>query len=457
MKKLIILGLILIATNVDASVADFQGRMGQITGTIPAEAGIMVVSLDKKDILFSKNANVPLNPASTTKLITAAAALKLLGPDFRFHTKFFMSPENDLFIYGYGDPSMVIENLQMIAKELVKKGVKNIRNIVVNDTYFDNYKMPGIEGKERYDFYTGALSLNFNRIVLQATPTRVGEYAKVLALAGNVPIDIKSEVKTVGKGRGPSLQFKPPLKDNEYTFVVTGTVPVRSKARSLESHVPLPPLYFTYTLKALLEQNGTKVVGGIYRGEKPSNADLKLDYASKALSEILKDMNKFSNNFIAEQLLKTLGAEKMGSPGSTAKGVEVLKQYLKDIGIQEKSVALVNGSGLTYENRMTSEQMIRVIADMFSSPKLWPAYEDSFAIAGLDGTLRRRHKRDTLFARMKAKTGTLNSVSTIAGTIKSNNNETIAFSILMNGDPNISRCHQVQDQIAMAIAEFSRQ
>lgn len=440
------------------SVDELRQSLELITSGLDDQAGIEVVSLNKKEKLYSKNSNVLLNPASTTKLITAAAALKYLGPGYQFHTKFYLTHGDDLYVYGEGDPSFFIEEMNLVVRDLTSRGLTHVRNIIVNDSYFDGYTSPTLGGsKSRYDFYTGALSLNSNRIVVKVAPGRnVGDPAVVTADAGNVSIEITNNVVTKARRTRTQLRFVPPTKDGEEHFIVSGQIAVASGVKTYEYHVGLPPLYFAETLKALLKQNGCRIVGGIYRGPKPNESSLILDHASKPLSEIVKDMNKFSNNFIAEQLVKTLGSRFYAIPGSTQKGVEILKKYLADLGIRQSEYSLVNGSGLTYENRMSAEVLVKVIQDMYLSQKLWPYFEESLSVAGIDGTLRRRHKRDALCEKLRAKTGTLDNVKTIAGTIPVGEDEIVAFAVLLNGPRNMPKSVQVQDQIAAALANFKR-
>lgn len=436
-----------------ASSTSLQNELDALTAKLSSNAGIAIMALDSGKTIYDKNAGTALNPASVTKLITAAAALRYLGPDFRFHTKFFVTPDGDLFIRGEGNPSFVIEELRMVADSLKKKGVMRVRNILIDDSYFSDYTSPGLNGKNGgNNLYTGALSINFNRISIYVAPgKRIGENAKVRADAGDVDINIDNRVITMRGSKGGHISFDPPLKDGEDHFIVSGQIPIRRKAGGYQYHVSLPPLYFAEALKALFKDKNVAVVGSIYRSPEPKNAKLILDHESKPLSEILKDMNKVSNNFIAEQLVKFLGAKFAGVPGSTEKGIMVFQKYLANLGIRPGSYHLVNGSGLTYENRMSADQIVRVIQDMYNSKRLWPHFADSLSIAGRDGTLRRRHRRDALHDRLRAKTGTVNGVRAIAGVVPSDGSQMIAFAILLNGRENISGYRRLQENIALTI------
>lgn len=449
--------LLLLPEMAGAGVSDLKQGLEAMTADISSDGGIKIVSLDKKETLFSKNEDEVLNPASVVKLVTAAASLKYLGPDFRFHTKFYLTGNNDLFIVGEGDPSIVIEEMRMIADGLIRKGVKNVRHIIVNDSYFDGYTSPGLgNGKEHYSSYTGALSLNYNRIRLKVTPARrIGDFATVEADAGGVEIPVVSKVVTVRARGGSYLNFEAPTGENDLHFIVDGQIGAGRRGVERESHAPLPPLYFAEVLMALMREGGCYFSGGIYRGSDLEGARLVVDHESRPLASIIGDMNKFSNNFIAEQLLKVLGARYLGAPGNTAKGLSALKTYLGSLGISSSGYTIVNGSGLSYENRMSAAQFVRIIQDMFDSGRLWSAFENSLSVAGRDGTLKRKYRTRLLADKLKAKTGSVNHVRAIAGVVPSKSGETIGFAILLNnGDA--SGSIQLRNNILETIAGFER-
>lgn len=452
-KVLLFIFLLIPLTSV-ASVSDLRDELSSITSKLSPEFSIKVVSLNSRQNLFRENADKLLNPASTTKIITAAAALAYLGPNFRFKTYFYINKDNDLFVKGEGDPSLVIEDLKIIAQQLAQKGIKYIRNIIVDDSYFANYTSPGLKGKGHYDFYTGALSLNFNRLTVNVTPSRRrGALAKVVAGAGEgVKINVINKVESISR-RGYRLSINPPIDEKDDYFIVYGQVPAGGKTRSRWYNVSLPPLYVVSALESVLKNSGCYIAGKFYIGHVPTGARLVLTHESKDLSEILADMNKFSNNFIAEQIVKVLGAKFAGIPGTTAKGVAVIEKYLVSIGMQPNSYVLVNGSGLTYENRVSASQLVRVIQNMYNSPKLWNSFEGSLAIAGVDGTMRRRHRKTILYNKLRAKTGTLNRVRAIAGIIPKKNNEVIGYAILLNGS-SAANARKIQGEVALAIGKY---
>lgn len=440
-------------------------KLDKIISSSKANIGIEITSLSKGDTIFKLNSDELMNPASVTKIVTAATALKYLEPDYRFRTRFFIDNKlpngyvQTLFIKGEGDPSIVMEQLPKISEDVYKIGIRKIGGIVIDDTFFDSNDPPGITRRSYEDtIHTSAMSLDFNRLAITIAPgAKVGAPANITTDTGDSYIKINNQTTTVKQRRG-GIQVVVPTKESsqsELNILVKGRISIKSRPQTTYRLVPSSPLLFGSTLKALLEQKGITVDGGIARGKVSTSAKPVLDELSKPLSIILQDMNKFSNNFIAEQILKVLGAKLHSTPGSTEKGVMVVKKYLSGLGIKESSYTLVNGSGLTYENRLSASQIIKILKDMYGDRKLWADFVESLSIAGIDGTIARRHKSPLLIGKMRAKTGTLAGVSTLAGVLPSANGEIIGFAILIN-KANAAISHGIQDQIVKVLAEFSR-
>jgi D-alanyl-D-alanine carboxypeptidase/D-alanyl-D-alanine-endopeptidase (penicillin-binding protein 4) len=189
----------------------------------------------------------------------------------------------------------------------------------------------------------------------------------------------------------------------------------------------------------------------------PRGGYLLLDSVSKPLALIVRDMNKYSNNFVAEQLVKTLAAEIAGAPGSTAKGMRVIANYLDQMGIKPGSYRLVNGSGLTRDNRISASALITVLANAFTDFRIAPEVMSSFSIAGVDGTTAKRQTSKKVKGLARAKTGTLSGVSTLVGAIPSETGEMIGYAILMNGNAiDWVSSHKIQDSMLNAMAGFTR-
>ena len=465
----ILLSLSLLAPS-SASVESFANRMGTIAGQSESgneQVAIEVVSLNRGDVLYRHNENALLNPASCTKIITTAAALKLLGPNYRFHTKFYTDqpPRNGkvgtLWVKGYGDPSIVIERLWRIARDISNTGLREIKgDIIIDDGYFDGYTYPGYSDTSgrAYNSMAGALSLNYNTVTIVVSPTsRVGAPPHVAPDTAGPYFRISNRAKTGPRGSQNTITVSRTKKDNEDVLTIRGRIPVESPPQYIYRNISNPALYFGLAFKSLLEQNDVRVDGQVIHGHSAGRGHLLLDSKSKPLSVILRDMNKYSNNFIAEQLVKTMGAEIESVPGTTSKGIRVIQNYLEHLGIPPRSYTLVNGSGLTRKNKISPATLIAVLANIYTDHKISPEAMASFSVAGVDGTARERYRAKEVHGIARTKTGTLSGVSTLAGIIPSTSGETLGYAILMNGNGiGWGQSHKLQERMLQAMAAFMR-
>jgi D-alanyl-D-alanine carboxypeptidase/D-alanyl-D-alanine-endopeptidase (penicillin-binding protein 4) len=405
-----------------------------------ARLGVQLVSLEDGSVVFSKDADALMNPASNVKLVTAAAALSRLGPEYRFDTEFLVEPGptdrvRTLWVRGKGDPSITTERLHAMASELAHLGLREIGDLVLDDTWFDPERLaPGFEQEisdRAYTAPTGALSLNANA---------VGVYLRASAPGGRAVVELEppSEYfEIVNQAAGASSRARRASVSSQWTggaqrITVRGTVPV-SGEWAVWKRIDNPPMYFGYTFKKVLEMHGIRVRGKLKLGTVPERARLLYVSQSETFDLVLKRMNKYSSNFVAEQLLKTLGAEVKGPPGSTANGVSVAEEFLeREVGIPRGSYILRNGSGLNDTNRFTPRQLAQLLKIMWDRFPLAPEYLSSVGIAGKDGTLRYRFEGSEAVGRLRAKTGTLENVSALSGYVQSVGGERFAFSVIVN-------------------------
>ncbi len=384
-----------------------------------------------------------MNPASNVKLVTAAAALAKLGPEYRFDTEFLVEPGpsdrvRTLFVRGKGDPSLTTERLHAIASELVHLGLREVGDLVLDDTWFDAERLaPGFEQEvsdRAYTAPTGALSLNANA---------VGVYLRAAAPGARAVVELEPPsdyFEVVNAAVGASSRARRASVSSSWTgtqqrITVRGTVPVAGEW-AVWKRIDNPPMYFGFTFKRVLEMHGIQVRGKPKLGAVPERTRLLYVAQSETFDLVLKRMNKYSSNFVAEQLLKTLGAELKGPPGSTANGVSVAEEFLeREVGIPRGSYILRNGSGLNDTNRFTARQLAQLLRVMWDRFPLAPEYLSSVGIAGKDGTLRYRFEGSEAVGRLRAKTGTLENVSALSGYVQSVGGERFAFSVMVNDYP----------------------
>jgi serine-type D-Ala-D-Ala carboxypeptidase/endopeptidase (penicillin-binding protein 4) len=409
-----------------------------------ARVALQVESLDDGQVVYSRNPDDLLNPASNTKLVTAAAGLLRLGPEYRFTTDYLTDKAiargriGVLYVKGRGDPSVTTERLDGLVSDLWHRGVRSIGAIVLDDSFFDREEFgPGWEQEpsdKAWAAGVGALSLNHNAVAIYITPgDRVGARARVEVEPDSRDyFIIDNRVATVRANGRRKLRPRTIAEGERTRIVVDGRIPLRADSMVMYRRVGDPAFYYGQTLRMLLRQRGIRLTGGVKRGAVPQTAVLIQSYDSPELAEIIRDMNKVSSNFIAEMVVKTLGAELKGTPGSWPKGLEVAEDLLAELGIPRGTYVLKNGSGLNDTNRFTARQLATLLQAVWKRFPVASEFVSSLGIAARDGTMRLRMEGTDAAGRLRAKTGTLERVTALSGYVQSLGGERFVFSVLVN-------------------------
>ncbi len=411
-----------------------------------ANYGVEIREAESGKVIYSKNPDKLLTPASNMKLVTGAAALSGLGRSFRFLTEVYAEGDiergvlkGDLYLKGYGDPSLVDERLWILARDVAYSGIKQIRGkIIADDTYFDGVLHSeewGNIGPEAYYAPISALSLNFNTFVVTANPaSRAGRPPKLFYMPPDKHLRLVNRALTVnGNGRCNLKVVENPERVNSYEVV--GTIPVNSETTTIRRTIKDPALYTAGSFEAYLASWGVKVGGEITKGEVPKKAKLIAIRKSEPLSEIIWSMGKISNNFVAEQVLKTMCAENDSSETDSATadcGIKVVEKYLEGLDIKPESYIMVDGSGLARDNKLTPSVINRVLLAMYRNPNLWPEFAAGLSVAGIDGTLEKRFLDSPLKGKLRAKTGHLMGVNSLSGFMPTKKGKMLVFSMMFN-------------------------
>ncbi|MEE9258425.1 MAG: D-alanyl-D-alanine carboxypeptidase/D-alanyl-D-alanine-endopeptidase [Nitrospinaceae bacterium] len=432
--------------------------------------GIKIFSLNRQETLYEFKNDKLFTPASNLKLITTAAAVKNLGPGYRFHTRLFSAGSlegdtlhGDLYIKGYGDPKLVSEQMWLLTRKLRNLPLRKIEgDIIADDTYFDNLmrvktwkKNPG---SQAYNAPLGALSFNFNTVTVHVMPgEKVGDQPVVIVDPDIDYIQVDNRAKTVRQGKRGRLIVNRVDRETFNEITVSGTIALGRPRAKYFLNITDPTRYTATVFKQFLEQAGIEVGGTVKTGVVPEGAEMLASHESEPLSLALQGLNKFSNNFVAEQILKAMAAERYGPPGTTEGGVRIIDEYMAGLGYAPGQYRIVDGSGLSRQNRLSPDQIVGVLSRMRSDLGVYPEFITALGVMGLDGNVKDRMNGTDKAQKVRVKTGTLNFVSALSGYFQSMDGEMFAFSILMNDlKCGNGRALKIQDRIVLEGLHFSR-
>lgn len=426
---------------VDAAVATLSER---------ARVAIELRDLDTGEVLLEHDGARALNPASNQKLITAIAAVELLGPEYRFETTIWRDGDA-LVLRGEGDPDLHVGDLHDLASELASRPelLDGVRRIAVDDAAFDEQLLgPGFRGAsvgESYIAPSGALAIDYGTVEVTVSPGAYGELARVHVEPAGAAIELRNRART---GAG-SLSITTTAGERGKTIVeVDGKIAGGHAPIHVRRRVTDPGLVAGTCFAQVLARATGRDALPVARGKVSTQAELLARHESAPLSSVLGSALRFSNNFTAEQVLRTLAWRATGEPGSWAAGVAVLERFSTAVSPERASDQhFVNGSGLTLDGRLSPSFIVDVIALAGRPSSRSQLLLASFAQAGGEGTLRNRLPHAG--AHVLAKTGTYAGASTLSGVIHDDERR-LGFSILVNGAP-LEQARAAQDEVVAAL------
>ncbi len=461
MRKVLILVILVFSSILNAEESKlFKEKVDSVLQSPvlkPATIGIEIVETKDKKVLYSNNAEKLFVPASGAKIIISLAALSLLKPEYRFKTEIFFDSKN-LYIKGYGDPSLQTQDLQEIADKIIEKGIKRIENIICDDSYFDQQEIGEgwVEEPEAFGFNAriSALSLNNNCVRIFIKPAeKPGKEVKFILYPRSNFVGAINDAVT---GYKDSLRVERKIIGGRNYLVLRGEISKESSGKTFVRHIENPALHTATALKKVLETRGIKVKGKISKRELPDSLKPIYTHYSEPLVHLIYEMNKESVNFYADQILKTLGAELSEPPGSFEKGRLKLREFLEGIGLGENEFRIYDGSGLSRYDLISPNGIVKVLLYGLSDFEIRPDLLSSFPTAGIDGTLKRRLRGSSSTRKVRAKTGTMLGISSLSGYTLTEKGNLIVFSIMMNNyTTSASLIRKIQDDIVeLIIAEL---
>ncbi len=471
--KYLLLFTLLISINlpVNAQLTDKINKILNAKCLDDKKTSVSIVEMPDGKLVYAYNTLTPLLPASVMKVVTTAAALYYLGPEYRFKTKVLHNGKHnndtidgDLIIRGGGDPRFSTETLWHIATQIKHSGINKIAgNLIVDTHFFDDYDRAPAWKVERtqkaYDAKLGALSLNYNSIAIHALPEgKVGERLNVWLEPAPSYIKLINNTKTIKRGKNTvwaSRRNSEKFPD-QVNMLVKGRLPIHSKEKIIRLNIENPARYTVETFRYLLQKAGVTIDGVTKVASSPISGTELYSHLSEPLSLILKELNTFSNNFTAEQIIKTIAAERFGTPGSHAEGLKLVTDFLRIINVNDTGIAIVDGSGLSRKNLMTTKAITDLLAAMYSRFDFGPDFITSLRVLGTNGINSKRLSNSPAKGQIRAKTGTLNKVSTLAGYVAGNNGKVFSYALFLNNNRcGYWRADKIEDKIVTAIYELS--
>ena len=430
-----------------------------------ADIGVHVVRLSDGATLAAHQADRLFIPASNVKLLTTAAALRTLGSDYHFTTKLYAAGplaggilKGDLVLKGFGDPELVSERLWLLASALRQRGLREVAgDLVIDESFFDDkVRAPSWGGRaSTRAFYApvAPASLNFNAVAVHIEPGPTpGQPARVFLDPETAFLKLVNRATTGSAGSTRNLVVDRRGGERSNTIVVRGSIPYDEERATHYRSITHPWRYLATVLSEVLRREGIAVKGRLREGRVPKGALELLDFESKPLGRIAQDLNKLSNNFVAESVLKTMGASVHGPPGSFEKGLAVVQDFMSSIDIAPGSYHLGDGSGLSPANRLATRQITTVLTAMWRDFRYRPEYLVSLAVMGIDGSVDERLAETQAVQRLRVKTGSLAGVSALSGYGVAADSEELAFSIIINNKTcGLPLMQKVQDAVGLAL------
>ena len=426
------------ARELPAPVRDALARAGVPTSAVSA----VVAPVERGSPLVEHNSAEPMNPASVMKLVTSYAALDLLGPAYTFSTDFFTTAEisggvleGDLFIRGGGDPKLTADRLWLALHELRSRGVREIRgDVVIDRSYFapvvhDPARFDG-DPRRAYNVGPDAFLVNFHAVEFRFVPDAA---AVRVAPQPDLPnIEIASRIRPVP---GPCTWWRGDLKHDFVenglvaTVVFSGTYPIACGENTWSLSVFDSATFSEAMLRWIWSESGGKLIGKVRAGTVPVSARPLLHVESEPLANLVRDMNKYSNNVMARQIFLALSAARQGQ-GEAQASAQVARQWLASRGIDAPGFSIENGAGLSRADRITAATLVSLLKSAWATP-LMPEIAASLPVFATDGTLKTRRGGGAA-GQAHVKGGTLTGVQSAAGYVLDRSGKRWAFAMMIN-------------------------
>jgi D-alanyl-D-alanine carboxypeptidase/D-alanyl-D-alanine-endopeptidase (penicillin-binding protein 4) len=412
------------------------------SGIAPAGAGLIVQEVDSPHSILEWNADRPFTPASTMKLLTTLAALDMLGPAYTWRTEVYTDGvvhddtlDGNLVLKGYGDPELTLEKFWLLLRDVRARGIREIRGDVVTDRSFFALEAtdPGQfdnDPTRAYNVLPDALLVNHKSVRLQFVPQEEAGGVHIIAAPDLPPITIINQL-ALGAGNCAFWPDKPQILPEQARLVFTGVFPKGCGERVKSFSLLTPNEYLAALFQQTWAQLGGTLTGTVRDGALPDGARLLTTWESAPLGEVIRTINKFSNNVMARNVYLTLGLAADNPPVTTHTAERAVREWLQRNKLLTPELVLENGSGLSRVERISPRSLSSLLQFAWRSPSM-PEYLASLPIAGVDGTLRQRLGGSPAAGRAHIKSGYLDGVRAIAGYVQDANGRMLVVVAMVN-------------------------
>jgi serine-type D-Ala-D-Ala carboxypeptidase/endopeptidase (penicillin-binding protein 4) len=401
----------------------------------PASVSVVIRNLRTDSMIAALMPDTQLNPASVTKLVTASAAFELLGQGFQFITYIYtdtvLSRDSgitvrNLYVQGGGDPSFTVERLWLLIESLYHKGLRKISgDVVIDDFFFDSVTTgPGLDEdttSRAYQPLISALPVNFSTIAVHHRPAPIKNLPVIIDLFPEIAgVKVANTAVTVPSTKKKSLFAVSTRPDSQTTeIVIEGTLPINDSGDYTYRRLWQTWRSFGGAMLPFFKRRGIAFSGKIVHGRVPSKIAQQpcfYEFSSPPFSRSIEEMFKYSSNFVAELIFKTLSARRDTVQGSWPRSSAIVMDWWKSRGLPGMPV-IKNGSGMGNTNRISAAQIVALLEYVWRRNDYYPEYVSGLSIGGIDGTVKSRFLKSPLKGLVRAKTGTLNNygISTLAG------------------------------------------
>jgi D-alanyl-D-alanine carboxypeptidase/D-alanyl-D-alanine-endopeptidase (penicillin-binding protein 4) len=439
-------------------------------GVPHSAVGLYVQQVDAPRPTAIFNAAQPMNPASAMKLVTTFAALDLLGPAYTWKTEAYLLGrlqgdvlDGDLVLKGYGDPKLTVENFWLFLRALRARGLREVRgDLVLDRSWFDAgdhdpARFDG-EGLRPYNVGADALLVNYKAVRFFFLPNETAGTVSVVPEPKLAQLEVASSVLlrdgACGDWRAGLKYALEPGAGGAARASFSGSMPASCGERAWHLAPLAHDQYVLGAFKSLWQELGGTLAGGVRDGRAPAGSRPFTQFESPPAAEVLRDMNKFSNNVMARQVFLTLSAETLRLPGRYDRSARVVKSWLDGRKLDAPGFVIENGAGLSRADRISPEGMGRLLVAAYHSAVM-PEFIATMPLVAYDGTMRRRLKLESVAGQAHVKGGSLNDVRTVAGYVLDRNGRRHAVVLFVN-HPAAHATQGAQDALLKWVHDVAR-